>query len=166
MMPTRASFVNAVFVLHLTPGGFMSRLAPFVLTMGFAVAVTGPSWAQEGKPKADPAAKAEKDSDKVIPVWPGDAPGSEKWTRKEIVTGAGDRRTVRNVVQPTLTPFLPKKETANGTAVVIAPGGAFRFLSWDNEGTKVAQWLSERGVTAFVLKYRLVDTGSTDAEYQ
>ena len=48
----------------------------------------------------------------------------------------------------------------------IAPGGAFRFLSWANEGTKVAEWLSKRGVTAYVLKYRLVNTGSTDAEYR
>src|SRR5207237_207177 len=41
-----------------------------------------------------------------------------------------------------------------------------RFLSWENEGTKVAEWLSERGVTTFVLKYRLVDTGATDADFQ
>ena len=80
------------------------------------------------------------------------------------VPATGER--CASVVRPTLTPFLPKQGTANGTAVVIAPGGAFRFLSWDNEGTKVAEWLSERGVTAFVLKYRLVDTGSTDAELQ
>lgn len=144
----------------------MTRLAPFFLVIGLVVALAAPGWAQEGKVKADPAAKAEKDTDKAFLIWPGDAPGSEKWTRKELMTGAGDRRTVRNVVQPTLTPFLPKKEKANGTAVVIAPGGAFRFLSWDNEGTKVAEWLRERGVAAFVLKYRLVDTGATDAEYQ
>ena len=71
----------------------MSRLAPLLFTMGFAVASTDPSWAQEGKAKADPAAKAEKDTDKAIPVWPGDAPGSEKWTRKELITGSGGRRT-------------------------------------------------------------------------
>ncbi len=144
----------------------MIRLSLSVLSIGFAVALGGPGRGQEVKPKATPAAKDEKEADKAIPVWPDVAPGSEKWTRKELVTGSGDRRTVRNVVQPTLTPFLPKKEKANGTAVVIAPGGAFRFLSWDNEGTKVAEWLSERGVAAFVLKYRLVDTGATDAEYQ
>ena len=70
------------------------------------------------------------------------------------------------MVRPSLTPFVPRQGTANGTAVVVAPGGGFRFLTWDNEGTKVAEWLRERGVTAFVLKYRLVDTGSTDAELQ
>jgi acetyl esterase/lipase len=106
------------------------------------------------------------DSSGEFAVWPDVAPGSEKWSRKEVITGSGDRTTVRNVVRPTLTPFLPKPGTANGTVVVIAPGGAFRFLSWANEGTKVAEWLSERGVTAYVLKYRLVNTGSTDAEYR
>jgi acetyl esterase/lipase len=45
--------------------------------------------------------------------------------------------------------------------VVVCPGGAFRFLSWDSEGTEVAEWLRARGVAAFVLKYRLVDTGTT-----
>lgn len=103
----------------------------------------------------------------VIPVWPGDAPGSEKWTRKEVTfVGFGNQPMVRNVVHPTLTAFLPKQGAGNGTAVVIAPGGGFRFLSWKSEGTKVAQWLSERGVAAFVLKYRLVDTGATEEEFQ
>ena len=69
-------------------------------------------------------------------IWPGIAPGSEKWTRKELITGSGDRRTVRPVVRPTLTPFYLKQGTANGTAVVVAPGGAFRFLTWDNEGNE------------------------------
>src|SRR5262249_57153862 len=73
---------------------------------------------------------------------------------------------VRTVVRPTLTAFLPKPGIGNGTAIVVAPGGGYRFLSWESEGAKVAQWLSDRGVVAFVLKYRLVDTGATDAEFQ
>ena len=102
--------------------------------------------------------------EKVIPIWPRDVPGSEKWTRQEATTAFGNEPRVRNVVRPTLTPFLPKQ--GNGTAVIVAPGGGFRFLSWESEGTKVAQWLSERGIAAFVLKYRLVDTGATDEEFR
>jgi acetyl esterase/lipase len=104
--------------------------------------------------------------EKVIPIWPGDAPGSEKWTRQEATTAFGNEPRVRNVVRPSLTPFLPKQGTKTGTAVIVAPGGGFRFLSWESEGTKVAQWLSEHGIAAFVLKYRLVDTGGTDAEFR
>jgi acetyl esterase/lipase len=73
---------------------------------------------------------------------------------------------VRNVVRPTLTAYLPESSKAVGTAVIICPGGAFRFLSWESEGTKVAEWLQARGVAAFVLKYRLVDTGATEDEFK
>ncbi|HVG70335.1 MAG TPA: hypothetical protein VM819_05465, partial [Vicinamibacterales bacterium] len=78
-----------------------------------------------------------------IRLWPGKAPGSEKWTVPEVTTTspAGDR-TISNVSDPTVTAFLPPPATATGTAVVVAPGGALRVLGWDNEGTKVAQWLN------------------------
>jgi acetyl esterase/lipase len=103
----------------------------------------------------------------VIQVWPGLAPGSENWTQKEVeYQNARGGKMVRNVVKPTLTLFLPSPSLANGTAVIVCPGGGFRFLSWQSEGTDVAQWLTDRGVTAFVLKYRLVDTGATEAEFQ
>lgn len=99
----------------------------------------------------------------VIPVWPGVAPGSENWTQREISYGnAIMGQMVRNVVRPTLAAYFPEKAKANGTAVIICPGGAFRFLSWQSEGTQVAEWLAERGVAAFVLKYRLMDTGPTE----
>lgn len=64
----------------------------------------------------------------------------------------------RNVSQATLTPFLPEPARANGTAVVVAPGGGFRTLSMENEGWDVAKALAARGVAAFVLKYRLNPT--------
>ncbi len=133
-----------------------------VLLTGCLLLTISPVRAQQPvvKPDADDPAQP-------FPVWQGDAPGSEKWTRTEVTfAGFGNQPMVRNVVRPTLTPYLPKAGTGNGSAVVIAPGGGFRFLSWESEGTKVAQWLSERGVAAFVLKYRLVDTGATDAEFQ
>lgn len=73
---------------------------------------------------------------------------------------------VRNVTRPTLTVYLADPTKANGTAVIIAPGGGFRFLSWQNEGTAVAEWLAARGVSAFVLKYRLLDTGESQEDFQ
>ena len=60
----------------------------------------------------------------------------------------------RNVTEATLTPFLPDPAKANGTAVIVAPGGGFLFLSMENEGWRVAQALADRGIAAFVLKYR------------
>jgi acetyl esterase/lipase len=67
---------------------------------------------------------------------------------------------VRNVSVPTLTPFLPEKSKATGAAMVIAPGGAYLELSIEWEGYKVARWLNQRGIAAFVLKYRLLPTSS------
>jgi acetyl esterase/lipase len=64
----------------------------------------------------------------------------------------------RNVVEATLTPFLPDPEKANGSAIIVAPGGGFRTLSMENEGWDVARALAEKGMAAFVLKYRLVQT--------
>lgn len=65
--------------------------------------------------------------------------------------------TVRNVAQPTLTPVLPVG-ASTGVAVIVAPGGGFTSLSMENEGWKVARWLANQGIAAFVLKYRLVAT--------
>jgi len=90
-----------------------------------------------------------------IRLWPGKAPGSEQWSIAEATTRSpsGDR-VVTNVSDPTLTVFLPDPKLANGTAAVIAPGGALRVLGFDNEGVKLAEWLNERGMAGFVLKYR------------
>ena len=74
------------------------------------------------------------------------------------------RRLTRNVVVPTVTLFRPAPERANGTAIVIAPGGAFHFLMIDHEGYDMARWLAGLGVTAFVLKYRLARTPDADAD--
>lgn len=66
---------------------------------------------------------------------------------------------VRNVSDATMTAYVPEKGKANGTAVIVAPGGAFHMLSIENEGEAVAKWLNSLGVTAFVLKYHLLETG-------
>ncbi len=102
--------------------------------------------------------------DKVVRLYDGPAPGSEHWERKEQEsrTNLWNTRVVFNVVNPTLTVFQPAPEKANGTAVVICPGGAFFGLSIDSEGFEVARWLQEKGVTSFVLKYRLVQCQTDD----
>lgn len=64
----------------------------------------------------------------------------------------------RNVTEATLTPFLPRDGRGSGAAVIVAPGGGFRSLSMENEGWDVARALADRGVAAFVLKYRLNQT--------
>ncbi|HVW85256.1 MAG TPA: alpha/beta hydrolase [Bryobacteraceae bacterium] len=106
-------------------------------------------------------------AEQIVPLWPGDAPGSEAWTQKEIsYTNQRGEAMVRNIVHPTLTVFLPDRGTANGTGIVVAPGGGFRFLSWDSEGTQVARWLNKHGVAAFVLKYRVAETPVNPEEFQ
>ncbi len=86
----------------------------------------------------------------VIRLYPGKAPGSENWAWKEQNLGG----YLRDVTDPTLTAFVPSNP--NGTAVIIAPGGGFHYLVYELEGTAVAKRLNEKGITAFVLKYRLV----------
>lgn len=94
----------------------------------------------------------------VVPIWPGVAPGSEKWTHHErSVDDTPLGTVVFNVVNPTLTAYLPERSKATGTGVIIAPGGAFVALTVDLEGENVARWLQERGIAAFVLKYRLLE---------
>ena len=101
-----------------------------------------------------------------IPLWANGAPGSEGLTdKKEVITapsGPHDSVKVSSIHNPSLLVYLPPKEKATGAAMIIAPGGAHRFLSIDTEGTNVAEWLNSIGVAAFVLKYRLAhEEGST-----
>ena len=98
----------------------------------------------------------------VIPL-SGDMPGAEP--EIEFESDEGDLM-LRNVTAATLTPFWPDPAHATGDAVIVAPGGAFRMLSWDYEGLEVARWLAARGIAAFVLKYRLIDTGATHADFK
>jgi acetyl esterase/lipase len=77
---------------------------------------------------------------KTMLLWPGGAPGAQ---------GMAD------VDQPTLTVYLPSGVNATKTGVVVAPGGGYQHLSMTKEGSDIAHWLNERGVAAFVLKYRL-----------
>jgi acetyl esterase/lipase len=95
----------------------------------------------------------------VVRLWPGQAPGTETWTGPEQAADAelpnlGMTHVITNVTVPTVTVVRPAHR-ANGTAVVVVPGGAFRALPWDLDGTETARWLTDRGITAFVLKYRV-----------
>lgn len=95
------------------------------------------------------------DEPNAIPLGTGGVEGQEApetWFRQW-----GDPM-VRNVSKATLTPFLPEADQANGAAVIVAPGGGFRWLSMGNEGWEVAEALTEQGIAAFVLKYRLHPT--------
>jgi acetyl esterase/lipase len=98
---------------------------------------------------------------KVIPLYPGAAPGSETWSYPETdAIGPQDKvRRIGNVTRPALLAYLPDASSANGTAVIVCPGGGFRYLALEYEGTDAAAWLNSMGVAAFVLKYRLVRTG-------
>jgi len=91
----------------------------------------------------------------AIPLGTGsvkDQPAPETWFRQW-----GDPMA-RNISKATLTPFLPEKGKATGAAVIVAPGGGYRWLSMGNEGWEVAEALSKKGIAAFVLKYRLFPT--------
>ena len=97
----------------------------------------------------------------VIPLYPGTPPGStpENYPEKEYFSKIWNTEVVTNVTQPSLTVFKPSRELRNGTAVVICPGGSFMALAINSEGNDVAKYVAARGVTAFVLKYRLAHTG-------
>jgi acetyl esterase/lipase len=97
----------------------------------------------------------------VIPLYRGAAPGStgENYPEKQYFSKIWNTDVVANVTKPSLMVFKPAPELRNGTAAVICPGGGFMALSITSEGTEVAKYLAERGVTAFVLKYRIAHTG-------
>jgi acetyl esterase/lipase len=102
----------------------------------------------------------------AIRLYPGVSPGSEGASQQEVWTMAMGRELwVRNITVPTLTPYLPKKGKGNGAAVLVIPGGGFQFVSISNEGWPVAQALADRGIAAFVLKYRVEKTPDSTAEF-
>lgn len=93
----------------------------------------------------------------IIPLWPDGPPGALRAVQYQEETfriESGAMR-IRNVTDPTLAVALPPAGNANGTSVVICPGGGYTRLAMDHEGTPVATWLSQEGVTCFTLKYRL-----------
>lgn len=108
-------------------------------------------------------------SQKIVRLYEGRAPGSEDWNYKEIQIKsqwAGNGVMIRNVADPALEVFMPEKSVSTGTAVIVCPGGGNVWLSYSSEGTEVAEWLAQKGITAFVLKYRLNKTPEDPAEFE
>jgi acetyl esterase/lipase len=96
-------------------------------------------------------------SQEIINVWPGTIPGAIKdslYKEIDLSNETGIYR-ISKVKIPTLTIFTPPEEKANGTAVLICPGGGYVHLAYTKEGVAIAKWFNSIGVTAFVLKYRL-----------
>lgn len=99
----------------------------------------------------------------VVPLWTESVPGSEGKSGEEHIRIAdtGDH-VISSVHRPSLTVYLPDPARATGAAVLVIPGGGHREIWIDHEGHNVARWLAERGIAAFILKYRLArETGST-----
>jgi endo-1,4-beta-xylanase len=104
----------------------------------------------------------------AVPLWPNGAPGSEGQTSPENVEIRTDKAKphfqestvsiLRNIHNPSITPFLPDPAKATGVALIIAPGGGFEHLSIDREGYQVARYMAAHGIAGFVLKYRLSRT--------
>jgi acetyl esterase/lipase len=98
-------------------------------------------------------------SQTVIPLYKDSIPNSKFSADKETSKTEGENKIliISNVSRPSLTAFLPPKEKANGTAVIICPGGGYSILAASHEGYDVAKKFNEMGVAAFVLKYRIPD---------
>ena len=100
----------------------------------------------------------------VIPLYPPDAiPNSKPSTLVEKTEKAGNGHLLTyNVTEPSLTVYLPPADKANGTAVIICPGGGYMVLAAESKGSDVAKRFTEWGVTAFVLKYRLPSSNTME----
>jgi acetyl esterase/lipase len=101
-----------------------------------------------------------------VPIWPGTVPDAQPVTGPETVTTSGKDDliagkpvvAVSNVSEPTMTVYSPKGKNT-GVAVVVFPGGGYQILAMDLEGTEVCDWLTSKGITCVLLKYRVPDSG-------
>jgi acetyl esterase/lipase len=102
----------------------------------------------------------------TLNIWPHGAPGapanlppeSDTTTAKDRLVAGKPVIRIGNVSAPTLTLYTPKSKST-GAAVVVFPGGSYRILAIDLEGTEVCEWLNSIGITCVLLKYRVPDTG-------
>ena len=78
---------------------------------------------------------------------------------------AGDATILRNVSDPTLSVYRPERQAQRSHGVIVCPGGGWRILAWEHEGTDVVRWLTSHGYTAFLLKYRVMGTPAAQADY-
>jgi len=129
--------------------GSVLLAATFLSAAGAAEVPPSPVIAAVAEPAAIPLYGTATPGQKSTEIW-------FKWYDGNVIS-------VRNVTYPTLTPVLPAPGKATGAAVIVAPGGAFEFLSMEHEGWAVARALADHGITAFVLKYRLKPTAPNQA---
>jgi dienelactone hydrolase len=106
----------------------------------------------------------------LIPLWPDGPPSSLPSVGPEITFPSPpmfgpETDMLRNVSAPSLTVFAPDPAKANGVGVIVCPGGAWRALAWEQEGINPARWLTARGYTALLLKYRVLGTPPDPAEF-
>lgn len=128
-----------------------------------AFALCAPSIAAHAQAPAETASAVRELA--PVKVWPGTPPLDAKWpgiapapVAEQTISVSGDRWSEQlwNVTVPTYQPFLPPVGKGNGAAVIVAPGGGFRFLSIEKEGRAVARWLADHGIAAFLLRYRTI----------
>ena len=96
----------------------------------------------------------------AIPLYAGDAPGSEGSTLEEVWRNAGTERWANNVTRPTLLPVWPDDPDATRAAVIVVPGGGFQFISMDNEGYPIAEWLARCRGTGRGFRIEVSDDGN------
>src|SRR6266481_6114645 len=91
------------------------------------------------------------------PLWPTGAPGSEGKSSPEIGKPSAPERnftSLAGIHNPSILPYLPDKDKSSGIAVIVLPGGGHRNLAISHEGYNVGEWLADRGIAAFIVKYR------------
>ncbi len=94
-----------------------------------------------------------------LELWPEGVPGTPREPAVQSSRSSPDGELVSGVQRPILTVWRAPADNANGTAVIICPGGGYQVLAVEKEGSDVARWLNGLGITAFVLRYRLKDWG-------
>ena len=93
----------------------------------------------------------------TLNIWNGKIPGAIESAafKEDTVRIENGKIRIAKVINPTITVYFPEKSNSNGTAVIICPGGGYTRLAMDNEGSDIAGWLNENGITGIILKYRL-----------
>ncbi len=106
----------------------------------------------------------------IVKLWPDGPPSKLAGVGPEAqykapVGVAAEATMLRNVSEPTLSVFPPTNGKPNGVGVIVCPGGGWRILAWEHEGTQVVNWLTAHGYAAFLLKYRVRGTPVAQADY-
>jgi acetyl esterase/lipase len=120
-----------------------------------------------GGPSAQTPAWQPSPGHRQVPIWPGAAPDPQPVAGPEVTTTSSGKDGliagrpvvgVRNVTRPTMTVYSPQGKNTSA-AVVVFPGGGYQGLAIDFEGTEVCDWLTPKGITCVLLKYRVTDVG-------